>query len=120
MKSNEIKAGTGCILLFLCLILLCGGCHVVNRLTEDTATVTVTHKERVTYRSGDDTHSKYLVYSEGETFEITDTWSYMRFNSSDLYGRIHQGETYRMRVYGWRIPFFSSYRNIIEATPTGK
>ena len=27
---------------------------------------------------------------------------------------LEKGKTYKMRVYGWRIPFMSWYRNIIE------
>lgn len=49
-----------------------------------------------------------------ETFEITDEFLLGRFNSSDDYGRLKVGETYTVMVNGWRVPFLSWYRNIIE------
>lgn len=59
---------------------------------------------------------KYLVYSTGTTYEITDSWLYGRFNSSDLYGKIEVGKTYKMKIGGSRKPFFSWYPNIYEIT----
>ena len=58
---------------------------------------------------------KYLVYSTDTTYEITDSWLYGRFNSSDLYGKIEVGKTYRIKIGGSRKPFFSWYPNIYEA-----
>jgi len=39
---------------------------------------------------------------------------YWRWDSSDLYGKIKVGETYEAKVYGWRMPIFSSYKNIVS------
>jgi Protein of unknown function (DUF1523) len=30
-----------------------------------------------------------------------------------VYGALDVGKTYQMKVYGWRIPFFSMYPNIV-------
>ena len=57
----------------------------------------------------------YLIYSEDTTYEITDSWLYPRFDSSDLYGKIQVGESYRIVVGGSRIPFLSWYPNIYRA-----
>jgi len=57
----------------------------------------------------------YLVFVEGETFQVADSWLFLRFSSSDCYGSINPGATYRMKVAGWRVPLLSWYRNIIEA-----
>lgn len=57
----------------------------------------------------------YLIYSEDTTYEITDSWLYPRFNSSDLYGKIQVGESYNIIVGGSRIPFLSWYPNIYRA-----
>lgn len=75
--------------------------------------MTVTDKERITSSE----ESKYLVWSTEETFEITDTVLFWRFNSSDLYGSLEIGKKYCMNVAGWRVPILSWYRNIIEITP---
>ena len=57
----------------------------------------------------------YLIYSEDATYEITDSWLYPRFDSSDLYGKIQVGESYNIIVGGSRIPFLSWYPNIYRA-----
>lgn len=83
--------------------------------TEEIVTVTVSEKERITSGSGSGITSKYLVWTEeGETFELTDSLLRGHFSASDLYGRLDEGVTYRAVVYGWRIPFLSTYRNVVE------
>ncbi len=113
---NEKKLfGFGCLAICV-LFLLAGGCSAVFTYnTQDTLTATVTDKERIVTGAGDSTDSKYLVFTEHETLENTDTLWFFKFNSGDVQGSIHVGETYTFRVYGWRIPFLSSYRNIISA-----
>lgn len=85
------------------------GCGML-KATRTTHTFTVTDKERVT---GDD--SKYLVFTNGEVLCVDDTLVFMRFDSSDLYGSLKIGKTYRGDVVGWRVPFLSWYRNILTA-----
>ena len=95
------------IMLFLLAMMVFSSCQL---MFTDTVNVTVTGKERVT--SGDS--SKYLIFTEGETFENTDFLFVGKFNSSDIYGKIKEGETYTFAVGGLRIPILSSYRNIHE------
>lgn len=78
-------------------------------------TVTITGKERV--NKNDD--SKYLIFGEDKNgivhvFENTDTTLRLKFNSSDIYGKIKEGETYTFVVTGIRIPVFDEYENIIK------
>ena len=86
--------------------------------TEEEITITVTDKERIVEASGSGedatVSSKYLVFTDKETFENTDALFLGKFNSSDIQGRLHKDSTYTVVVYGWRIPFLSSYRNIVE------
>lgn len=82
--------------------------------TADTTTITITDKERIVERSGESVSSKYLVFTETETFENTDCFVRFKFNSSDIQGRLKAGKTYTVDVYGWRIPFLSLYRNIVR------
>ena len=77
--------------------------------TVQTVYINVQKTERVT--SGNS--SKYLVFTDSETFENTDSLFHMKWNSSDIYGSISPGE-YEAVVYGWRIPFLSWYRNIVS------
>ena len=86
--------------------------------TDEYVTITVTGKERIveTSGSGENTSvsSKYLVFSDKETFENTDVLFLGKFDSSDIQGKLKVDSTYRVKVYGWRIPLFSTYRNIVE------
>lgn len=76
---------------------------------------TVDRRERVVKGSGDSTQSYYLVWSkEGEVYCVTDSWSFMSFDSSDRYGKLHEGSKITAKVAGWRVRFLSWYRNVIE------
>lgn len=76
--------------------------------------VTVIEKESTISGYGKNTSNRYLIFTKTETFENTDEWITGKFNSSDLYSKLKPGKTYYLRVIGWRIPFLSMYRNIIE------
>ncbi len=78
--------------------------------TRETITITVTDKAIKRY----DEKDKYLVYTGGEVYEVTDALPILRFDSSDDYGRLTVGKKYVVKVCGWRIRIFSQYRNIID------
>jgi hypothetical protein len=78
--------------------------------TVDYVTAIVTDKERVF----DGESSRYLIFTEEETFENVDSALFFKFNSSDVYGKIKKGGVYKFKVSGWRISVVSSYRNIIS------
>jgi len=61
-----------------------------------------------------DNKDTYLVYTDDEVFENTDSFWNFKWNSSDLYGKLKIDSTYKVQVHGIRMPFFSSYRNIVE------
>lgn len=83
--------------------------------TQETVTATVSKTERVTYGSGETIEHIYLVYTDKETFKCTDELFVGKFNSSDIYGSLKEGHRYKFEVYGFRIGYTSSYRNIISA-----
>lgn len=79
----------------------------------ETVTTKVVSKENVCEGSGDGVQCTYLVFTEAGTFEISDAiFGTVRFNSSDVYGRVQEGHVYEITSYGWRLPFFSTYPNI--------
>ena len=96
-------------LIFIIVAILILGYPVSYYLSSEEIEITVTKTERI--NQGEE--SKYLVYTENETFENTDSWLYLKFDSSDLYGHMKANETYKVKVAGWRWKFFSSYRNIV-------
>jgi hypothetical protein len=83
------------------------------KMSEDTVQFTVTDKERIVTGTGDTLSSKYLVFTEQEVYENSDTLLFFKFSSSDLQGQLKAGDTYTAVVAGWRVPFMSMYRNII-------
>lgn len=78
--------------------------------TDYNKTFTVTGKETVTSNKS----SKYLVFTDSTTMEVTDSLVKWRFDSSGVYGKIRIGATYNADLQGYRIPFFSMYQNIIN------
>lgn len=84
---------------------------------ETTYTATVTRMEVKNKRNS----SKYLVFTrlvdtgEIRVFQITDSYSHLRFDSSDLYGTIEEDKTYIFTVYGYRTEELSEYENILSA-----
>ncbi|MCK9596651.1 prepilin-type N-terminal cleavage/methylation domain-containing protein [Candidatus Pacearchaeota archaeon] len=101
---------------------------ILPHFTRDNYIVTVTDKAFKKSGGGKDADDKYLIYTKmvsdeksvSMTFEITDTfwevcWTHWRYNSSDFYGFIEKGKTYYITTYGWRVPFFSWYKNILTA-----
>lgn len=93
---------------------------VMNFSNDHTYTVTITDKERVTTQfAKDNIDSKYLIYGEDENgktyvFENTDTLFRGKFNSSDVFGALKEGETYELTVVGFRVHIFNWYENIID------
>jgi len=110
MVSDSVKIGGG--ILAAGLILL-GGCNI-DHASRETFRVTVTDKQ--IKRDGD--HDTYMVFGKlpnGKTrvFENIDSMFERKWNSSDVWAQIEQGKTYDLKTYGFRIPFFSYYENII-------
>jgi len=98
------------MILFLMLspILLSG--LIFPMTTQDYVEFVVIDKERV----GKDSNSAYLIFTESETFENSDIFVLGKFDSSDIYGQIEEGKTYRATVCGYRVGFLSMYRNIVS------
>lgn len=115
MKQNTVvKAAAGGILAGVLALTTIPPVALVQ--SREPVTITVTDKERVTDSNG----SKYLIFTEQGTFEVTDSLVATRWNSSDVYGEIEEGGTYTATRQGWRVPFMSLYPNLLdveEVTP---
>ena len=101
-----------------------GGSAAYQYGTQDHVSFTVTDKDRITTGSGESISSKYIVSTKDaagkiEVFENTDAWLKGKFNSSDVQAELEVGKSYEADVYGWRLPFFSTYRNIVDVEETG-
>lgn len=116
MRFNTTMISRGMIALVVGLIVFIGACSIAvlpSYFEEETTITTVLDKERVCSGSGSSVTCEYLVFTEAGTFKVTDAiFGTVRFNSSDVYGRIEEDQTYKIVSYGWRLPFFSEYPNI--------
>ncbi|MCD6435786.1 MAG: DUF1523 family protein [Clostridiales bacterium] len=83
--------------------------------TIDELTAMVKGKERVISRMGQESY--YLIFTDKEVLMNADSWFWLKFNSSDIYGNLKIGKTYKFKVYGWRIRILSAYRNILKVEP---
>ncbi len=81
-------------------------------VTMDTVTAIVTDKERITDKSGE---NRFIIWTKDDTFQNSDSLLSLKFRSSDLYGKIAEGDNCTFKVNFWRIPIMSRYRNIITA-----
>lgn len=110
----------GCLTAIALVVIAVITVPVINFSNDHKYTVTITDKERViTQVAEGQTDSKYLIYGEdknGKTyvFEDTDTLFRWKFNSSDVYGALKKGETYKLTVIGFRVHIFNWYENIID------
>ncbi|MBI2668156.1 DUF1523 family protein [Candidatus Woesearchaeota archaeon] len=62
-----------------------------------------------------DDYDKYLVFTDAEVFENTDAWYRLKFRTSNLQAELMKlkGKCVEIDKYGWRIPAFSVYENIV-------
>ena len=98
--------------------LVAGGEAYYQTRPVETVRVTVTDKDRQVTSSGKNgVSSKYIVFTDKETFENSDSLLRWKFNSSDLQGSLKRDQQYDLKVYGFRNHPFSIYRNILSATP---
>ncbi len=112
----ESKGCAGCAaIIVLCCIFGFSGCYVYTTGgTIDTRIKKVDHK---LVGQGKDMKDIYLVFTEDGVYRNTDSWWWLKFNSSDVQNACDEGKKCRLRYYGWRVPILSWYPNIISATP---
>lgn len=111
-------------LIMLCIAALIG-ISVCLTFNDTDYTVTITDKDRVTFKTDGEVYSKYLVFGDLDNgdnivFENTDSLVRLKFNSSDMQGRLKIGQRYKITVIGVRVPFYSRYQNIIKVKEINK
>lgn len=101
--------------LYIVLVLILFTAYpVAYKMSAETIEITITDKERITTGGGENISSKFIIYTENEVIENTDSWIYFKFNSADYQNKFVVGEKYEVKVVGWRIPFLSMYRNVVN------
>ena len=104
-QPSRRKSSFGCTSSLLTILAL-GTCGY-SRFSTDTVTTTI---------NGAESHKgEYLIYTDAGTFENTDAWYRGKFNSSDMHNEALKlrGKKVTIPKYGWRIPLFSVYENVV-------
>ena len=114
-ESTFTRSGYFKILTLAMAIMI--GFEISRQSHTETLTINVKNKDITTGSTGKQTESKYLIFTDKEVFEESDEMFRGKFNSSDIYNELEPGKTYQVKVIGFRIPFLSMYRNIIEVEP---
>jgi len=57
---------------------------------------------------------KNVSENKSEVFQNNDVILFGKMNSADFLMNIEEGNTYTFQVMGWRIPFLSMYKNILD------
>ena len=75
--------------------------------------IEITISDKYVKRIGD--NDVYLVVDENKnTYKVSDLFFNFKFNSTDIYNNLEIGETYKVKISGFRIRFLSEYPNINE------
>lgn len=106
------------VALMIAWVVFLVGAPIVGMFNTHTATVTVTDKERI----NNSDESKYLIFGKDENgqavvYENTDNILRGKWDSSTLQAEMEVGETYEVKLVGFRFPIFSWYENILAAEP---
>ena len=55
-----------------------------------------------------------LITTDGEAFLNEENFWFQKFNTRDLFNQLKVNGTYKVTVYGWREPFYSTFPNILS------
>lgn len=99
---------------FILLLILIIGFHVARHTTVETRSCGITAKESVSLPDG---HQYRVHTSQCGTLTVQDDLASFHFSSADLYGSLIEGQRYEVTTRGMRLPWLSSFPNIVEARP---
>ena len=106
LKEKLIVAGVGVGLLGLVAY------PVIPHLDRETYRGEITVAERI------QDHGYRISIDQGQgnvrTFQNTDSFLELKFNSADVQGAAHVGKTCSIDTYGYRLPLFSWFENVTD------
>ena len=102
------------IIVAVVLVGLVLGVPLMQHASVETVLIMVEDKQRISTGSDKSLDHKYLVFTDSEVFQNTDTMLFFKYGSSNLQNKLKRGTSYQVKVSGWRVPFLSWYRNIIS------
>lgn len=110
IEARPCRAAVVAILVVF--VLPFAGCGTALVASRDNVTFTINEKQ--IKASGSKGDQRYLLFTDKGVFSNEDSLFALKYRSSDLWATLKVGGTYRCRTEGWRIPFFSSYANVLE------
>lgn len=87
--------------------------YIIEWSTIREVTAMVLKKERIYYPIK--SKSQYVIFTSEGVMKNVDSIAWFKFNSSDIYSTLEEGEVYNFKVCKFRIRFSSEYPNIISA-----
>lgn len=105
------------VLTFFIIFVVIVGIEILPFTRTTVYNVTVTDKQV----KRDNNKDTYLIYTKNQdgnpvVLKNEDSLIIGKFNSSDFYAKLEIGKTYRIKVYGFRVPILSMYENITSIT----
>jgi len=100
------------LLIYLAILSIMIG--MSSALPTDEGPIEVTVKEKWTkvISNGESVSGVYLFSTtNNEVYSIQDTLWHWNFNAANRYALIQPNKTYKIWLFGIRIPFFSAYQN---------
>ena len=117
MSSKSWTVGIVVVVVLVVSAVVLGGAYYQTKHD----TIVVTDKERVCSSDNNgNSNCKYLIFTDGTTYKMTDSIAIGRFNSSDAYGKVKRCHRYDISYYGWRFGFTSTNPNIKDMTDRGR
>lgn len=102
-----------CVLLTLCVVTTLILPPILGYTNKETTEITIKDK----YVDVNNENGVFLVVStDNYTYKVSDLLFKGKFNSTDIYNNLEIGKTYEIETTGYRIPFFSEYKNINKYT----
>lgn len=115
-RRRRRRSPVGVVSVVLIVLALFGiVAATVSYNTTHEGVTTVCEKERAAVQGGG---AEYRIYASDGTYVMADSLlGQTRYDTADEYGKIQPNTTYKIVYKGWRIPFFSAFPNILQATP---
>lgn len=115
---NRVASPIGVLLVLALIVLSIGGDFLLSHTNNRVETIRVVSKDDQITNTGTYQHPsvghQYLIFTNQGVFKDTDNFWLWKFDSSDLYGQLLVGRTYRCKVHGTRNHFTSGYPDLIS------
>jgi len=96
------------VIAVICIIIF-GFIFFEPFLTEEDITIKVINKERWSGEKG-----RYFIFAENEVFLNENNYYHDKTNADKLYPIFKAGDTYKVKVVGFYLPFIPRFRNIVN------